>query len=540
LIRSLLLPVLARRRISETSGVDYNRESLFQNQTKTGADLGTETRKPVTAAELAAVTEGTLSGDAAAEITDVTHDSRQAKSGSLFAAVRGELFDAHKFIPQVMTQGASGAISESSRPGDFNGVWIQVGDIRRAMAVAAAEVHHYPSRELKLAGITGTNGKTTCAYLIAAIPEAAGEPVAMTGTVEYRLGKDRKKAGRTTPEAPDMQRLLRQAVEIGCQTAVMECSSQAMDFHRCDELHYEVAVFTNLTRDHLDYHKTMENYWYAKQRLFDGRLGSRPKTSVINVDDAHGVELVDRLKGEGLRVVTYAVNSPADVTARDADFSLNGMQFRLEISEHAGGVRTELDFHSPLVGPPHIYNTLAAVASGLALGYSSEVITKALEKCTGAPGRFERVPHDGDFAVVVDYAHSDDALLNVLRTAREVTKGRIITLFGCGGDRDPSKRAPMGEAAGSLSDVVILTSDNPRTEDANKILCDAEEGIKKTGKPYEKIADRRAAIHHAIEQARTDDLVLIAGKGHEDYQIIGREVFHFDDKEVAREALHKR
>lgn len=493
-----------------------------------------ETKKPVTAGEVAATSEGTLSGDGEALIADVTHDSRQAKAGTLFAAVRGELTDAHKFIPQVMEQGAAGVISELGRPADFNGVWIQVEDIRRAMAVAAAEVHHYPSRELKLVGITGTNGKTTCAYLVASIPEAAGEPVAMTGTVEYRLGKDRKKAGRTTPEAPDMQRLLRQAVEIGCQTAVMECSSQAMDFHRCDELHYEVAVFTNLTRDHLDYHKTMENYWYAKLRLFDGRLGSLPKTSIINVDDRHGVELANRLEEEGLRVLRYAVNSEADITARDAEFSLSGMRFRLRTP--AG----ELDFHSPLVGPPHVYNTLAAVGSGLALGYSLEVITKALEKCTGAPGRFERVPHDGDFAVVVDYAHSDDALLNVLRTAREVTKGRIITLFGCGGDRDRSKRAPMGEAAGSLSDVVILTSDNPRTEDPNQILGDAEEGIKKTGKPYEKIADRREAIHRAIEQAHPDDLVLIAGKGHEDYQIIGREVFHFDDKEVAREAIDNR
>jgi UDP-N-acetylmuramoyl-L-alanyl-D-glutamate--2,6-diaminopimelate ligase len=210
------------------------------------------------------------------------------------------------------------------------------------------------------------------------------------------------------------------------------------------------------------------------------------------------------------------------------------MRFRLRTPS------AEIDFHSPLVGPPHIYNTLAAVASGLALGYQLDVITSALEKCTGAPGRFERVPHDGDFAVVVDYAHSDDALLNVLRTARQVTKGKIITLFGCGGDRDRSKRAPMGEAAGSLSEVVILTSDNPRTEDPNQILADAEEGIRKTGKPYRKIADRREAIHQAIAQAKTDDLVLIAGKGHEDYQIIGREVFHFDDKEVAREALAER
>ncbi len=493
-----------------------------------------EPRQSVTLGEIAKAVNGKLLGNEAAIVTDVTHDSRQAGPGCLFVAIRGELFDAHQFVPQVIEQGADGVISELERPGDFQRAWIQVDDVRRAMALAAAEVHRHPSRELNLVGITGTNGKTTTAYLIASIPEAAGEPVAMTGTVEYRLGKEKKKAGRTTPEATDMQRILRRAVEIGCKIAVMECSSQAMDFHRCDELDYAVAVFSNLTRDHLDYHKTMENYWYAKQRLFDGRLGSRPKTSVINVDDPYGIELADRLEKEGLRVVRYAVKSEADITARDPEFSLSGMRFRLRTPD------AEIDFHSPLVGPPHVYNTLAAVASGLALGYSLDVIKKALEKCTGAPGRFERVPHDGDFAVVVDYAHSDDALLNVLRAARDVTKGRIITVFGCGGDRDASKRAPMGEAAGSLSDVVILTSDNPRTEDPEKILADAEVGIQKTGKPYEKIADRREAIHHAIAQAREGDLVLIAGKGHEDYQIIGREVFHFDDKEVAREALQRR
>ena len=496
--------------------------------------------------EVASAIGAQVIGDGSASVTDVTHDSRQVGNGSLFVAVRGELFDAHKFIPQVIEQGAVGVLSELDRTSEWRllgesqsgralapPAWIKVDNVRRAMALAAAEVHHHPSRELKLVGITGTNGKTTTAYLVASIPEAAGEPVAMTGTVEYRLGKERKKAGRTTPEATDMQRMLRQAVGIGCQTAVMECSSQAMDFHRCDELEYAVAVFTNLTRDHLDYHKTMENYWYAKQRLFDGRLGSRPKTSVINVDDPYGVELAKRLENEGLRVTRYAVKSNGDITAADPEFTLNGMQFKLRTPDG------EIDFHSPLVGPPHIYNTLAAVASGLALGYGLDVVQKALEKCSGAPGRFERVSHNGDFAVVVDYAHSDDALLNVLRTAREVTKGRIITVFGCGGDRDRSKRAPMGEAAGSLSDVVILTSDNPRTEDPDQILADAEVGIQKTGKPYEKIADRREAIYHAIGQARTNDLVLIAGKGHEDYQIIGREVFHFDDKEVAREALNE-
>jgi UDP-N-acetylmuramoyl-L-alanyl-D-glutamate--2,6-diaminopimelate ligase len=501
----------------------------------------TVTSQPVTPEKIAHVVEGKLEGEPGLPVTDVTHDSRQANPDTLFVAVRGGLFDAHKFIPQVVLQGAVGVISEleletylQTSGAVAPAAWIKVENVRRAMALAGAEVHHHPSRELKLVGITGTNGKTTTAYLVASIPEAAGEPVAMTGTVEYRLGAERRKAERTTPEATDMQRLLRQAVKVGCKTAVMECSSQAMDFHRCDSLEYAVAVFSNLTRDHLDYHKTMENYWYAKQRLFDGRLGSRPRVSVINVDDSYGVELAERLGTEGRSVVRYAVKAEAEITARDAEFSLNGMHFNLRTP--AG----EREFHSPLVGPPHIYNTLAAVATGLSLGYDLEVITRALSKCTGAPGRFERVPHEGDFAVVVDYAHSDDALLNVLRTAREVTNGRIITVFGCGGDRDRSKRAPMGQAAGSLSDVVILTSDNPRTEDPEQILADAEVGIQETGKPYRKIADRREAIHEAVSSARSDDLVLIAGKGHEDYQILGREVFHFDDKEVAREALTKK
>jgi UDP-N-acetylmuramoyl-L-alanyl-D-glutamate--2,6-diaminopimelate ligase len=498
-------------------------------------------QEPLTLQHVADVVDGKLTGDGSQTVTDATHDSRQAGPGSLFVAVRGGLFDAHKFLPAVIAQSAVGVISELEPSSEIlkgaelgPTAWIQVENVRRAMALAAAEIHHHPSRELQLVGITGTNGKTTTAYLVASIPEAAGEPVAMTGTVEYRLGAERRKAERTTPEATDMQRMLRHAIEIGCKTAVMEASSQAMDFHRCDALEYAVAVFSNLTRDHLDYHVTMENYWYAKQRLFDGRLGTKPKTSIINMDDPYGVELAVQLESDGLRVVRYAVNAEADITARDAEFSLNGMSFSLKTP---AGTRA---FHSPLVGPPHIYNTLAAVASGLALGYDLDVITRALERCTGAPGRFERVPHDGDFAVVVDYAHSDDALLNVLRTAREVTRGKIITVFGCGGDRDPSKRAPMGEAAGSLSDVVILTSDNPRTEDPEKILAEAEVGIVKTGKKYRKIADRREAIHQAIFEAGSDDLVLIAGKGHEDYQILGREVFHFDDKEVAREALADR
>lgn len=489
-------------------------------------------KRRITLGDVARAVDGELSGDESLEVLDVTHDSRRATAGSLFVAILGTLKDAHFFVDDVMRQGALGVISERERPADFNGGWIVVADSQSAMAQAAAEVYSHPSRELDLVGVTGTNGKTTITYLVASIADAAGEPVARTGTVENQIGNEHFKAQLTTPEASDMQRLLRRAVEAGCKTAVMECSSQGMEYHRCDALRIRVAVFTNLTRDHLDYHKTMEAYWHAKRRLFDGRLGEMPRASVINVDDAHGVELANDLRERGARVVTYALNAEADVTARDVEHSLDGMNFRLFTT--AG----ERSLHSPLVGPPHIYNILAAVATGLELRYDLDVIARAIETCTGAPGRFERVKDTGDFAVVVDYAHTDDALLNVLRTAREVTKGRIITVFGCGGDRDTSKRAPMGEAAATLSDVVILTSDNPRTEDPEKILADVEAGMHGVAaKPYEKIADRRAAIHHAIAEARTGDLVLIAGKGHEDYQIIGKEVFHFDDKEEARKAL---
>jgi UDP-N-acetylmuramyl-tripeptide synthetase len=491
-------------------------------------------KRRVTLGEVARVVNGKLTGDESAEVRDVTHDSRQAREGSLFVAVRGELVDAHRFVDQVMEQGAVGVISELEPPANFDGAWIEVADVRSAMALAAAEVHDYPSRELQLVGITGTNGKTTTTYLVAAIAESAQEPVAMTTTVEYRIDSVRWKAERTTPEATDMQRILRRAVEAGCKMAVMESSSQAIDLHRCDALQYSVVVFTNLTRDHLDYHGTMENYFAAKRRLFDGSLGGTPRVAIINVDDERGVELANDLKGSGTRVVRYALSAEAEVTATNVVHTLEGMHFTLRTPE---GAR---EFHSPLVGRPHIYNILAATASGLSVGYGLDTIARAIETCKGAPGRFERVEHAGDFAVVVDYAHTDDALVNVLRTAREVVNGRIITVFGCGGDRDRSKRAPMGEAAASLSDVVILTSDNPRTEDPLRIFADVEEGMRETSKPYEKIADRRKAIHHAIRQARTGDLVIIAGKGHEDYQLIGRETFHFDDKEVAREALASR
>jgi UDP-N-acetylmuramoyl-L-alanyl-D-glutamate--2,6-diaminopimelate ligase len=497
-------------------------------------------KRNATLEDVARATGGKLSGAAGASVvSDVTHDSREAREGSLFVAIQGAKFDAHSFVEQVSAQGALGVVSERARPADFAGAWIEVADARVALARAAAEVQGHPSRELKLVGITGTNGKTTTAHLLAAVCEAAGERVAVLGTVGYRIGAEQFKAEHTTPEASAVQRFLRRAVGAGCTVAVMESSSQALDLRRCDALDYEVAVFTNLTQDHLDYHGTMEDYFEAKRRLFDGRVGARPRVSVVNVDDPYGARLAKELGEWGARVITFALGAEADVSARDVRYTLEGTRFSLGAP---GGATT--DARSPLVGRPHIYNMLAAAACGLALGYDLEVSVRAFATCAGAPGRFERVEHEaGDFAVVVDYAHTDDALRNVLATARDVVTGggRVITVFGCGGDRDRTKRAPMGEAAAAFSDIVILTSDNPRTEDPEAILADTEVGLRRAaGKPYLKIADRREAIRRAVGEARAGDVVVIAGKGHEDYQIIGTQVIRFDDREVARAALSAR
>ncbi|NNE98971.1 MAG: UDP-N-acetylmuramoyl-L-alanyl-D-glutamate--2,6-diaminopimelate ligase [Pyrinomonadaceae bacterium] len=485
-----------------------------------------------TAQHVAEELNGELFGEKEISISDVTHDSRQAKKGTLFVAIRGLTMDGHRFVEDVMRRNAAGVISELDPPEDFEGVWLQVPDARLALAKAAAVIHGDPSNELKLVGITGTNGKTTTTYLILALAEANNEKSAMLTTVEYRIGSESQPAVRTTPEASDTQRFLREAVKKGCEMAVMETSSQAIHLRRCDWLNFKVAVFTNLSRDHLDYHHTMENYFDAKKELFDGRLGTTPDSSVINVDDEWGQKLAAELKEQSQRVVTFAQNTSADLTAEEIEVSLiKGTSFLLKTPE--GDCRIT----SPLVGKPHVYNMLSATAAALELGYDLERIQKGLESCVGAPGRFERVTHDGDFAVVVDYAHSDDALFNTLKTARELTEGRIITVFGCGGDRDKTKRRPMGEIAGEYSDLIVITSDNPRTEDPLEIISEIESGLKETGSPYLTISDRREAIHQAVSRARTGDVVIIAGKGHETYQIIGGDKFHFDDREIAKEAL---
>jgi UDP-N-acetylmuramyl-tripeptide synthetase len=475
-----------------------------------------------------------LNGPDTAQATDVTHDSRQAKQGTLFVAIKGHTMDGHRFVDDVIRRGAVGIISEYDPPSGFDGAWLKVKDAREALAKAASVIYGEPSHNLDLIGVTGTNGKTTTTYLCFALAEAAGIKPAMLTTVEYRIGEKSEEAVRTTPEASDTNKFLRDAVDSGCKMAAMEASSQAIDLHRCDWLRFKVAIFTNLTQDHLDYHHTMDNYFDAKKRLFDGRLGEKPGSCVVNIDDEWGVKLVDELRGNGQRVVTTSQKADADLTAENIDVSLiKGTSFLLKTP------KGDVNITSPLVGRPHVYNMLSAAGAALELGYDLDSIKKGLGKCVGAPGRFERVPNDSDFAVVVDYAHTDDALLNTLKTARDLTTGRIITVFGCGGDRDKTKRQPMGRVAGQSSDFVIITSDNPRTEDPLKIIQEIEIGVKETGTEYLAISDRRQGIFEAVAKARSGDVVIIAGKGHETYQLIDNEKFHFDDREVAAEALAK-
>ena len=475
----------------------------------------------------------TATGQLDIEALDVTHDSRACEPGSVFVAIRGEKIDGHNFIPQAVERGAVAVVSEMPALNESAPAWIQVENARAALARSAAGVHGHPSRRLRLVGITGTNGKTTTAHLIDSIIRATEGTSAMFGTITHRIGNEAAVALNTTPEASDTQRMLARAVLAGCRSAVMEVSSHAIELRRADGLKFAVAVFTNLTRDHLDYHQTMERYFAAKEKLFNGSLGSQPGASVLNVDDEYGRRLFKSAKGDR---ITYGFSERSDVGTSDFRLGPRGLSFI------AATPKGRIEINSTLVGRPHVYNILAAIATGLALEASLDHIATGIAECPTVPGRFERVllndSAETPFAVIVDYAHTDDALRNVLQTAREVAgAGRVITVFGCGGDRDRTKRAPMGELAASLSDVAIVTSDNPRTEDPEAIIKDIEAGLQRVARLYIKLTDRREAIFHAIGEAREGDVVLIAGKGHETYQIIGERRFHFDDHEVAREAM---
>lgn len=465
----------------------------------------------------------------------VTHDSRRVVPGGIFVAIKGATTDGNQFVQQATQRGALAIISEAPRPTDFSGVWLQVADARAALAQTAALVHGHPSRSLKLVGITGTNGKTTTAHLCEAIFRAAGTVPAMMGTISHRIGDEEEVAEHTTPEASHIQDFLRRAVEAGAKYAVMEVSSIALDLHRVDCLEFAVTAFTNLTQDHLDYHGTMEAYAAAKSKLF----AKAKDVAVINVDDAFGAQLLAKLPTmTSARGLSYAIDSPADLTPDRNDFGVAGLSFTARTPVG------HIEIRSPLVGRPHAYNILCATGIGIALGIDAESIARGIGASRGAAGRFERVSTgDDDITVVVDYAHTPDALVNVLQTARataNTTGGRVIAVFGCGGDRDKTKRPLMGQDAARLSDRVIATSDNPRSEDPLTILRDIEAGLQQANGNYELIEDRRAAIFQAVLNAQPHDVIVIAGKGHEDYQILASGKIHFDDREVAQAALRER
>lgn len=468
-------------------------------------------------------------------VTGVAYDSRRVEPGAVFVAVKGQRVDGARYAPEAIARGAVLVVAEEP-PVAAALPWLTVPDARRALAALGAAFYGWPSRELVTVGITGTNGKTTTTYLVSAIFDRAGMPCGRIGTISYRVGSAERPAGRTTPEAPDIQRLLREMVEAGCRACAMEVSSHALALRRVDDTVFRAAVFTNLTRDHLDFHGSMAHYFAAKRRLFD--LLAPDGTAVVNRDDPYGAELARSLP----RVVTFALDESADVTAAPFTVSLAGLH--LEIRTPRGVLRVR----SRLVGRPNAYNVLAAVAVGTALDLPVSAIEAGVAEVDAVPGRFQIVSSpDDEVTVVVDYAHTDDALAKLLETARSLATGRVMTVFGCGGDRDRTKRPLMGAVAARWSDEVIVTSDNPRSEDPAAIIEDILQGLVagsswsgRTPVPHTAVVDRRAAIERAVATARPGDLIVIAGKGHERVQEIGDVAVPFDDVQVARDALARR
>lgn len=465
------------------------------------------------------------------EIAGIVYDSRRVTPGTLFVAIPGAHVDGHDFINTAIDRGASAIICERNGFSSPRATKIKVPDVREALARAAASYYQHPSTKLQVIGVTGTNGKTTVAFMVKEMLEAAGIKTGLLGTVHYEIGERVIPAARTTPEALEVQQMMAQMLTSGCKACAMEVSSHALEQKRVAGVEFDVAIFTNLTQDHLDYHGTMENYFAAKQKLFTTTMnGGKRGAVVINIDDASGVRLAEN-SDVAVRL-TYGIRTAASIRASKVQLGADASQFTIETQD--GNFACKL----PLIGRHNIYNALAATGASLALDIDAGKIQSALNKMQPVPGRLERVSCGQPFAVFVDYAHTDDALHNVLATLREITKGRLLLLFGCGGNRDTGKRAKMGRVAAKLADFTLITSDNPRNEQPGKIAAQIEEGfctIKKRDHAIE--LDRKRAISEIISRAKVGDTVLLAGKGHETYQEFEGTVVPFDDRVYAREAL---
>jgi UDP-N-acetylmuramoyl-L-alanyl-D-glutamate--2,6-diaminopimelate ligase len=469
-------------------------------------------------------------------ISGLEYDSRRIKAGDLFVAMRGESSDGNKFIDHAIAAGAVAVVTDSASEKPRPDVaWAQVPHGRRALARLSANFYKKPAERLAVVGITGTNGKSTTAFLLESILGAAGRKSALVGTIEYHVAGKILPAPHTTPEALELNRILGEALGQGATEAVMEVSSHALEQQRVYGIPFDVAVFTNLTRDHLDYHHTMEEYFSSKQVLFEGCGTEAPRVAVLNTDDEHGQKLVKISRKRGSEVLTYGLTK-GEFHADRIEITPRGTRFDLITPKET------VPLFSPLIGKVNVYNTLAAAGAAYARKCPTDVIAKGVAALARVPGRFERVDCLQPFTVVVDYAHTDDALRNLAALAREFVqqagqKGRVITVFGCGGDRDRAKRPLMGEAAGRGSDFVVLTSDNPRSEDPLAIINDAMVGLQRSGAKYKTEPDRKAAITLALQEANPGDIVLIAGKGHEKMQVTRDGSIPFDDAEVAQKIL---
>lgn len=470
-------------------------------------------------------------------MSGLEYDSRRVKQGDLFVAMRGESSDGNQFIDKAIGAGAVAIVTDSAAEKPRASVaWAQVAHGRRALARLSANFYKRPAECLAITGITGTNGKSTVAFLVESILAAADRKSALVGTIEYHVAGKVLPAPHTTPEALDLNRILSDARGHGATEAVMEVSSHALAQERVYGIPFDVAVFTNLTRDHLDYHHTMEEYFAAKQMLFEGCGTDAPRASVINIEDDYGQRLVQVSQEHSAAVLTYGLDK-GDFHAEKTEITSRGTRFDLITPDGA------IPIFSALIGRVNVFNVIAAAAAGYARGCKQGAIIKGIETLRRVPGRFERVDCNQPFTVVVDYAHTDAALRNLTALAREFVRqaghgSRVITIFGCGGDRDRAKRPLMGEAAGRGSDFVVLTSDNPRSEDPLAIINDAMVGLQRAGAKYTVEPDRRAAITMAVAEAGPGDIVLIAGKGHEKVQVTREGSRPFDDVEVARQALH--
>jgi UDP-N-acetylmuramyl-tripeptide synthetase len=481
-------------------------------------------------------TKHEIYGDPDVNVTGINYDSREVKPGNVFFCLEGEHTNGKYFVNDAVSRGAKVIVSDEKITCPPEVTLLIVEDRLKALAAMSAGFYDHPSKKLSLIGVTGTNGKTTVTYLVESIFRQAGVPVAVIGTVNYRIGDEIITPKTTTPQASDLQYLLDLSLKKGIKTVVMEVSSHALVLGRVAHCEFDMCVFTNLTRDHLDFHKTMDDYFHAKLKLFQilSEISDRKdeKFAIINKDDRYAGCISDSVK---VPVITYGLNKKSDITANSMRTNHRGMRFN--IHSDIGSI----DISTSLIGRYNIYNILAACACAVAKKIDLRCIKKGIEKIGAVPGRLERIDCGQPFTVIVDYAHTDDALCNVLSTIKELNPKRLVTVFGCGGDRDRLKRSLMGEVAADLSDYVILTNDNPRTEEPQKIILDIEVGVRKKGKDnYKVILDRKQAIEDAINMAEKNDVVLIAGKGHESYQIIGDNRIPFDDREIARKYLQKR